>query len=409
MSPGGARNEADEGSGAALGRRWVYSDRTVLSALGHSDAFALSWPDQPLVSRTTASLFQDAFAWSSIDRVLSSHNLRIPDFRLVRDGAVIPLQAVTRPDRATSQGIQGLADPVRIEHEVSNGATLVLQGVQRFWQPVGDLARRLSAEVGHGIFVNAYMTGVSAQGFPAHHDPYHAWLVQVGGAKEWKLWPPGVDPAVDAPFAVFVLEEGDTLWVPRGWVHAGATAHRASLHLTVTVWATTVGDMLRVLVAHLADRVDVNKEMPPNSLVDHELTAGAFGELQSEVARTVTEASSAELGIKLLQDRLDRFDPLPALPIVKHGVRDERCLHLHPEAVVHMRRTSDEVVVTTPDSVIRIPGAFAEQVLAVIRGRADAEQIYPRLTGVPSSLVSDVESARIICCDSSCVRPAEAH
>ncbi|WP_158558509.1 MULTISPECIES: JmjC domain-containing protein [unclassified Streptomyces] len=224
---------------------------SVLDALGDPAWFTDDWPATPYHRVGSASELRTTMTWSALDTILNDQGLQAPAFRMARNHQLVPAERVPRPERHTSQAVQGLADPVRIGAELADGATLVLQGLQRFWPPLADTCRRLAADIGHPVFVNAYLTPRAEQGFGAHHDPYHAWLTQVSGSKSWRLWAPDHDPAKDPADLEVVLAEGDVLWIPRGWWHSGSSGSEPSLHLTFTVWATKLDAVLRALLAEV--------------------------------------------------------------------------------------------------------------------------------------------------------------
>jgi ribosomal protein L16 Arg81 hydroxylase len=158
---------------------------------------------------------------------------------------------------------------VGILAKLSRGTTLVLQGLNRFRLPLTDLCRRLSAEIGHPIFANAYLTPSAARGFAAHCDPYHAWLVQAEGTKKWQLWAPTAEPDVDPPVLEVTLAKEDVLWILRGWWHSGTSEEMPSLHITLTLWATRAKDTPRTMIAGVMSRAEIAQELPPNAFSDN--------------------------------------------------------------------------------------------------------------------------------------------
>ena len=84
---------------------------------------------------------------------------------------------------------------------------------------------------------NLYLTPAGAQGFDAHYDWMDGLVVQLDGAKRWRLYPPLVAlPRADLtrkptaaelaalPAAAEVeLREGDVLYLPRGTLHEAST------------------------------------------------------------------------------------------------------------------------------------------------------------------------------------------
>lgn len=347
-------------------------------------------------------------SWNSVDALLRDQDIRTPDFRMARDNQLVRLRSITRTERATSQGISGLADPVQILAELGKGATLILQGVHRYWPPLRSFARTLAAEIGHAVFVNAYLTPRSAQGFGAHHDPYHAWLAQTEGAKTWRLWSPEQDPTSDLPHQEVLLEEGDVLWIPRGWWHAGSSGDRPSLHLTITVWATTVRDVLCAALDEIPQH-DLDRELPPNALRDAPGAWAAMTDARTGLAELIGQLDADRLAERLVEARVDRFDPLPPGPVsMVLGLGDAQLVHAHPEGVLYrvvdgsgMRlRTADRTIQVAPELV----GACDE-----LLSRAGAFAL-PEPGEPPSAdqkLLSSLLEARLLCAAACSTEAAE--
>ena len=89
---------------------------------------------------------------------------------------------------------------------------------------------------------NAYLTPRRSQGLPVHHDTHDVFVLQVAGRKRWLVYEPAVRlPLRDRPVPAglgapgvavldLVLEAGDTLYLPHGWLHEALTSDEDSLH-----------------------------------------------------------------------------------------------------------------------------------------------------------------------------------
>jgi bifunctional lysine-specific demethylase and histidyl-hydroxylase NO66 len=87
-----------------------------------------------------------------------------------------------------------------------------------------------------------------AQGFAPHFDDVDVYVLQVEGAKRWRVYPPlsghalpryssrdFADDEIGAPLRTVVLRPGDLLFLPRGTIHqADALQDAHSMHLTVS-------------------------------------------------------------------------------------------------------------------------------------------------------------------------------
>ena len=187
--------------------------------------------------------FADLLSLEDVDRILSTTSLRTPSFRLVRAGEPIPESAYTRSGRTGSKPVSGMADPARIFELFTAGATIVLQGLHRYWEPVARFTRALELDLGHPCQVNAYVTPRAAQGLALHEDPHDVFVLQAFGRKRWEVHAAPREaqrPSLDAEVA-----PGDCIYMPKGTPHAASTQDDLSGHLTVGVHVATWRDVVR--------------------------------------------------------------------------------------------------------------------------------------------------------------------
>ena len=162
----------------------------------------------------------------------------------------------------------GTARVERVAAEFERGATIVLQALHVDHPPLARFCRDLERVLGHPAQANAYNTPRSAQGFELHHDTHDVFCVQVAGEKRWLVYPPVLElPLRDQkytkelgepgePVLDVTLRAGDTLYLPRGWLHQAMTSDSHSLHLTVGVSTYTWLEALKAALEETA-REDV--------------------------------------------------------------------------------------------------------------------------------------------------------
>jgi lysine-specific demethylase/histidyl-hydroxylase NO66 len=159
------------------------------------------------------------------------------------------------------------ADVSRIAAEWEAGATIVLQALHVHWHPLAVFCRQLEDALGHGVQANAYWTPRGSQGFAVHHDTHDVLVLQVAGEKRWLLYEPLLElplkhqrwsPALGEPGEPsddLTLRAGDTLYLPRGWLHQAETSATDSLHLTIGITAYTWLDAFRAALAECEDEL----------------------------------------------------------------------------------------------------------------------------------------------------------
>jgi hypothetical protein len=198
--------------------------------------------------------FADLLSLDDVDRFLTTTALRSPFFRLVKAGERIPEEAYTRTGRAGSRPVPGIADPARVAARFEDGATIVLQGLHRWSEPVARFCRGLEEALGHPCQVNAYITPPGAQGLDLHEDAHDVFVLQAFGRKRWEVHAAPEEPS-RAPLDVEVTA-GDTIYLPTGTPHAARAQRELSGHLTVGIHVTRWRDVLSSLASRAAEALD---------------------------------------------------------------------------------------------------------------------------------------------------------
>ena len=144
------------------------------------------------VHRTDPAVGEAVLSLADVDHLLTETAIRAPAVRVARDGSVLAESAFTRGGSLAGKPLTGLVDPVKLMRLHDDGATIVLQGLQRYWTPVTDLVAELELELGHPCQANAYLTPPGSQGFAVHSDTHDVFVLQTAGTKQWELHaPPG--------------------------------------------------------------------------------------------------------------------------------------------------------------------------------------------------------------------------
>ena len=223
---------------------------------GKRAAIRLGGPSPTTLAPTTLATggFEDLLSLDDVDRFLTTTALRAPFFRLVKAGERIPESAYTRAGRAGSRDVRGIADPARVAALFEDGATIVLQGLHRWSEPVTRFCRDLELDLGHPCQVNAYVTPRGAQGLELHVDAHDVFVLQAFGRKRWEVHEAPLEERRD-PLDVEVAS-GDTMYLPAGTPHAARAQDELSGHLTIGVHVTQWRDVLTGVVARAAGTVE---------------------------------------------------------------------------------------------------------------------------------------------------------
>ena len=284
------------------------------------------WERGPLhVARADPSRFDDLLSLREAERLLTSTGLRFPAFRLVKAGEQIPLAAYTEDVSWRPRPFTGTAHVRRVLQEFERGATVVLQGLHLNHAEVAAFTRRLETELGHSVQANAYYTPRAAQGLPVHHDTHDVFVLQAAGEKRWLVYEPVVElplrgqryaPDLGGPGEIVLdvtLRAGDTLYLPRGWLHEALTSDADSLHLTVGVNVYTRMEALRAALEECAEDVAFRRSVAADGELDADLLDRLAGRLGAEAVARRREDRLARLRRPLLPDGFDQVRALRAL------------------------------------------------------------------------------------------------
>ena len=184
------------------------------------------------------------------------------------------------------QPFSGTIDVDRVLAEFEDGATIVLQALHHNWPPVAALCRRLEAALGEPVQANAYFTPRSAQGLAVHHDTHDVFVLQTAGKKHWRVYEPVVElPLQDQKYSKAkhgepgepvedgVLEAGDTMYLPRGWLHDALTTDSESLHLTIGVKVYTWLDAAKAALDECGTDAGFRRSVPADGEMRDDLLA----------------------------------------------------------------------------------------------------------------------------------------
>ena len=118
----------------------------------------------------------------------------------------------------------------------------------------------LGPEFGHRFQTNLYLTPPQGKGFSPHWDNHDVFIIQVVGSKHWKIekerrcFPDKNETMGDEGREIrgevhsFTLEQGDLIYIPRGFIHAAECGSEPSLHITLGVTAVFWDDLLNAVI-----------------------------------------------------------------------------------------------------------------------------------------------------------------
>jgi ribosomal protein L16 Arg81 hydroxylase len=234
------------------------------------DFFDAYWERETLlVQRKQPDYYAGLLAVDEIDRVLTTLNLHHPDVSMVDAVRGLKTGDYTFPS--------GMIDVARLYQQFARGGTIVLSQLHLFVPELAQYCRAMEREFTSRFQTNIYFTpGGNAQGFKTHYDTHDVFVLQVAGAKQWKIYDtPVVLPSRAQDFnpeghkagpvtQEFDLAPGDMVYIPRGVMHSAHSTDELSLHITVGVIARTWIDVLLESLSQLSlDDPRFRESLPP--------------------------------------------------------------------------------------------------------------------------------------------------
>lgn len=276
-----------------------------------------SWPAEPRVYERGRTDVDEAMSLDRVNDLIDTGCVPPDEIAVIKAG----------PSNREAFKTNGRTDPVKLRRLCTQGYTIRFGNLQRWAPAFHRISQGIQRETGYSNYAHAFLTPPGQQGLLHHWDQQMAVIVQVAGTKTWQLWAPPVEapmreynesfrvwrddyiPKWEAagPDLTVELTAGQTLLLPRGWVHnPHALDHDGpSLHLTFAIRERTRLWLAEQLLARAIERTAFRRIVLPSDLEGQALvgslreTRQALVEFLSgldldEVAGPVREAAVTE-------------------------------------------------------------------------------------------------------------------
>lgn len=306
--------------------------------------------------------------------VVMRRSLTPPLVRCVRDGTNVA-QSSYLAEVTTRRGqLLPMVDPKGLAHVLSEGATFVTDGLNR-WDPVLEVAcRALQWWTHEQVQVNTYLTTQDSTGFVLHWDDHDVLIVQLAGEKTWEVRGPSrtapmyrdLDPNVEPPEEIAycgTLTTGDVLHIPRGYWHRATRSSSGegySLHATFGIQQRTGIDLLTWMIDEQArGRVALRRDLP-----------GLGASAVEHTHQVSTEARELLSGLDIADYRRWRQEHQPsARHVLTHGlfgpVDEVVAVTGFPPLIT---RDGDAVTVAAAGTQVRLPDRAEPALRALLSG-----------------------------------------
>jgi ribosomal protein L16 Arg81 hydroxylase len=329
---------------------------TLLS--GDAQTFlAKVWASRIHLHRTDPADLVSLLSLEDVDHLLTSTAIRTPAVRVVQGGTVLPSSRFTRSGTIAGQALTGLVDARKTLGLFDAGATIVLQGLHRYWPPLTELVRDLELQLGHPCQANAYLTPRGSQGFARHSDTHDVFVFQTHGVKQWEVvdvWDGDEETVRDV-----LLEPGLSMYLPTGTPHSARSEEEVSLHVTLGInrvlWRDLLGDLVKEALADDA----YAEPLPPGSAEDPDALADVLRRKLASLTSSMTsvderavaeERAAAFAGTRppLVRGALLDLERVPRLTTSSRVAR-------RPWAPAELEEDGDRLLVRLTGRTLRMP------------------------------------------------------
>uniref|UniRef100_A0A3B3ZE20 Bifunctional lysine-specific demethylase and histidyl-hydroxylase n=1 Tax=Periophthalmus magnuspinnatus TaxID=409849 RepID=A0A3B3ZE20_9GOBI len=204
--------------------------------------FRETWEKKPIiVQRKNPNYYKGLFSTAEFDRILRQED--------VQYGVNLDVTSYTEGKRETHNP-PGRALPYTVWDFYESGCSLRMLNPQAFSSSVWSVLSFLQEHFGSMAGANVYLTPPGTQGFAPHYDDIEAFIIQLEGKKHWRVYTNFAQSEIGEPILEVVLEAGDLLYFPRGFIHQGDCLPDAhSMHITISSHQkNSWGDLLLKMV-----------------------------------------------------------------------------------------------------------------------------------------------------------------
>jgi ribosomal protein L16 Arg81 hydroxylase len=227
------------------------------------------WENQVLhIQRGNPEFFSNLFSIKDLDLLLQYTRPRGNSIRVVKNQQ--PLSPTVYENQDGSLNLN------QLYAAYADGHTIVVNEIQKFWDPIKDLVEGVRQYMGHHVVANLYLTPENEKALSPHYDTHDVFALQISGEKHWILYDDTYykTPLMHSFQPIFQREHlngakeitmraGDVLYMPRGVPHEAYTTDKSSMHITLGVHSTQWLDFISKAMLSLGQKhIELRKALP---------------------------------------------------------------------------------------------------------------------------------------------------
>jgi len=227
------------------------------------------WEKQAVhVQRNDPAFFSSLFSVEALDKLLEYNRPRGSSLRVVKS------QQPLNP--TIYENADGSLNLNQLYAAYADGHTIVINEIQRFWDPIKLLVENIRQYMNHQVVANLYLTPENEKALSPHYDSHDVFALQISGEKHWLLYDDTYckTPLLHSFQPVFqreqltgarqvTLKAGDVMYIPRGVPHEAYTTDQSSMHITIGVHSTQWIDFITKSLVGLAHKhIELRQALP---------------------------------------------------------------------------------------------------------------------------------------------------
>ncbi|WP_053681463.1 MULTISPECIES: JmjC domain-containing protein [unclassified Streptomyces] len=123
------------------------------------------------------------FTWDDLNDLLARHRLDAPHLRLFNDGEQVPPYEYLHTSVTKRSEVRHRVEPSGLHRQIADGASLVLDAVDKLHPGIQDLAAALERHFRTDVQANLYAPWHPTEAFGIHWDDHGTVIFQLEGAR----------------------------------------------------------------------------------------------------------------------------------------------------------------------------------------------------------------------------------
>ncbi|KAI1299233.1 Bifunctional lysine-specific demethylase and histidyl-hydroxylase NO66 [Halotydeus destructor] len=325
-----------------------------------------------LVKRKDRTYYKGVFSTREFDKIIRTENIQF--------GKNLDITSYTNDERKTHNA-DGRAYNAVVWDQYQSGCSVRFLNPQTYSKSVWKLNSILQEFFGSFVGANVYLTPPGTQGFAPHYDDIEAFIVQLEGSKNWKVYAPLTQDTTlpryssknfsrqdlegHKPLLTVELEPGDLLYFPRGWIHeASASDSKHSLHITLSTYQkNTFGDLMESIIPQaLKTAIDCDLEFRQSLPIDYMSFMGVVNQDMDNPKRDEFMGKVANLMSRLINhvhvdtavDQMAKKFIHDSLPPVLNPVEKKESIYGGGESWSEKKQSVVGSIEIEPDTAIKL-------------------------------------------------------